>query len=266
MTTSKIQTLQPDPTFEPKQRDNESFRCSLKWRQGQLYVSLEQQPLQPFLPALENEQLLVECLKHSPVRLIRIDPAVGEASVKFWADACEQADKAVFLRLSAAHALPRGKHALRWWLLRLIDWNAAALLLLVLSPLMLGLVCLMRTQSPQTPIFLRQWYVGERGKLFRLFKFRSLVINAQTLEPQEAIGNQKNLLRNEERSGITPLGHWMCRYNLDKLPQLFNVLLGEMSLLGACPWTLYDAVGLSLEDQRQLNVLPGITGARLKCR
>jgi len=97
----------------------------------------------------------------------------------------EQANKAVFLRLPAGHKLLRNRRLRNWWLKRLIDWSAAALLLL-LSPVMLGLVCLMRVQSQ--PIFCGQWCVGERGKLFRLFKFG--YSHAQTLE-HEVMGNQK---------------------------------------------------------------------------
>ncbi len=231
------------PTYSPqnqKQRDNQSPRYTLKWRQGQLLVSLEQRSLQPHVLSLESEQSLVECLKHSPVRLIRIDPSVGKASLKFWADACEQANKAIFLRLPAAHALSSKRYPRSWWLLkRLIDKSAAALLLLVLSPVMLGLVCLMRVYSPG-PILCQQWCVGERGKLFRLLKFRTMVINAQTC--------------------ITPLGRWMRKYSLDGLPQLFNVLRGEISLLGPRPLALDDAMQISPEGHQQHQALPGIIG------
>lgn len=256
MTISKIPTL---PTYSPKnqkQQNNHIPRCTLKWRQRQLLVSLDAQSNQPYLPSLENEQWLVECLKRSSVRLIRIDPDLGSASLKFWAFACEQASKPVFLRLSAAQQPPWQRRPQSWWLNRLIDWIAAALLLLVLSPLILGLVCLMRVQSPSEPIFCREWCVGERGKLFRLFKFRTMVVNAQTLE-QEVMGNQKSIYDRDEKS-ITPLGRWMCKYSLDKLPQLFNVLRGEMSLVGRHPWTLYDAARLSPEGRQQLRALPGV--------
>jgi len=78
---------------------------------------------------------------------------------------------------------------------------------------------LMRVQSPE--LILRQWCVGKRGKLFRIFKFRTLVVNAQTLE-HEAMGNQ-NLQNRQDDQKITSLGRWMRKYKL-KLPQLFNVL------------------------------------------
>ena len=238
MTTSKLPTLTTYFPLPQTQQDNNSSRCTLKWRQGQLLVSLEQRLCRPYLPSLENEQWLVECLKHSSVRLVRINPNLGEASLKFWADACEKASKTVFLCLSPAHKLHSQQRLLSWWV-RLIDWSAAALLLLVLSPFMLGLALLMRVQSPE-PIFLRQWCVGKRGKLFRLFNFRTLVVNAQTLE-HEVMGNQ-NLQNREDDQKITSLRRWMRKYKLDQLPQLFNVLRGEMDLRGARPLSLYEAV------------------------
>lgn len=294
MTISKVLTL---PTYSPrnqKQRDNYSPRCALKWRQGQLSVSLEQQIKQPHLPSLESEQWLVNCLKHSPMQRLRIDPDLGETSLKLWADACEQANKAIFLRLPAAHKLPKQRSPRSWWLKRLLDWCAAALLLVVLSPVMLGIVCLMRFYSSE-PIFLRQWCVGERGKLFRLLKFRTNLMNAQSLEYSEnreekigqhlhitevsiytigqvskvdlfskpyleVMGNPKSLLHLDP-PGITPLGRWMRKYSLDELPQVFNVLRGEMSLIGPRPWTLHEAVRISPEGRQQLNALPGIIGA-----
>ena len=238
MTTSKLPTLTTYFSLPQTQQDNNSSRCTLKWRQGQLLVSLEQRLGRPDLPSLENKQWLVECLKHSSVRLVRIDPNLGEASLKFWADACEQASKTVFLCLSPAQKLHNQQRLLSWGV-RLIDWSAAALLLLVLSPFMLGLAWLMRVQSPE-PIFLRQWCVGKRGKLFRLFKFRTLVVNAQTLE-QEVMGNQ-NLQNGEDEQKITSFRRWMRKYKLDQLPQLFNVLRGEMNLRGPRPLSLYEAV------------------------
>lgn len=220
--------------LDQQQRDKHLPQCTLKWRHGQLLAKQSQQFEQPQLPLLNSEQRLEECLKHSPVSLVRIDPDLGETGVRLWADACEQANKPVFLRLPAANPLSRQRSPLMS-LKRLLDRSVAALLLLLLSPVILGLVLLMRIYSPG-PIFFREWHVGERGKLFQLWKFR-------TDDPL-----------------ITRLEPWVRKYSLDKLPQLFNVLRGEMSLVGPRPWTMYDAVRISQEERQQLNVLPGITG------
>ena len=76
----------------------------------------------------------------------------------------------------------------------------------------------------------------------------------------EVMGKQVGLhkLKNDPR--ITRVGYWLRQLSLDELPQLFNVLKGEMSLVGPRPWALYDAIRIESRLQRRLNVLPGITG------
>lgn len=241
MTTSKV-SISTYSLLNQKQQHNCLLCCTLKWRQGQLLVIAKGE--QPHLPALEDEQWLVNCLRHSPVRLLRIDAALGEASLQFWADVCEQADKAVFLRLPSAYKLPR-KQFIQMWL-QLIDCFTAALLLLLFSPVMLGLACLLRIQSPD-PIFCRQRCVGERGKIFCLFKFRTVTMNTRTFK-HGAISNQKSLHCEDDQS-YSSLGCWMRKYHLDDLPRLFNVLRGEVNLKGPHPPSLGDLVRLSSEDQ-----------------
>lgn len=258
MTTHSIPNQQIYSSIEQKQQHNPLSNYTLKWRQEQLLVKLSQQVKQPYVPALESEQWLVDCLKSSRVRLVRIDPEIGEQGLKFWADACKQAKKTVFLQLPSIHEIPRKKSPFSWRLKRLIDWSVAALLLLLLSPVMLGLVLLIRIYSPG-PIFFRQWRVGERGKLFQILKFRTMVIDAEKLH-HEVMGAQKGLHKRKDDPRITPLGRWLRKYSLDELPQLFNVLQGDMSLVGPRPWALYDAIRISPNGQQRLNALPGITG------
>lgn len=235
-----------------KQRPDEHLpQYKLKWRQGQLLAEISEQVKQPLLPALETEEWLVKCLKHSPVWVIRIDPELGEARLKLWANACEQANKPMFLRIPADHTLLKQRNSFSWWLKRLLDWSIAAVLLLILSPVTLGLVLLMRIYLPG-PTFVGQWQIGERGKLFRLFKFRTMVCieNFDHSQP-------------EDETYTALVGLLIRKYNLDGMLQLFNVLRGEMSLVGPRPWTLYDAVRISPEERQQLNALPGITGTWL---
>ncbi len=242
--------------------DQQPSRCSppytLQWRQAQLLVKPSQGVKQPELSVLKKQEALVRCLNHSPVRLVRIDPALGETRLRRWADACEQSGKQVFLSIPGNAELPRKLHPLTWYVKRILDWGVAALLLVILSPVLLALALLIRLDSPGS-IFFQQWRVGKRGKLFRIIKFRTMVVDAEQLHYQ-VMADLPGLHKRKDDPRITPLGRWMRKYSLDELPQLINVVRGEMSLVGPRPWALYDAVRLSPEGQRRLNARPGITG------
>ncbi|BAY13431.1 heterocyst development glycosyltransferase HepC [Calothrix sp. NIES-2098] len=232
MTISIIPTLQNHYVLpEPHQSDRSPY-CTLLWRRGQLLVKSPKHIKQPYLPSLYNEELLVECLKHSPIKLVSIDSKLGETWVKFWAEACEQANKPIFLRLPSGNQRLKKGNSLSRKLQRVIDGIAALVLLILVSPVMLGLILLMQVYSPGS-IFSHDWQVGECGRLFRAIKFCT-----------------------NEGHNITPLGRWMRQYNLQNLPQLFNVVQGDRGLIGSRCWTLEDAVRLSLEAQKELNQLP----------
>jgi lipopolysaccharide/colanic/teichoic acid biosynthesis glycosyltransferase len=239
-----ISTIPPFNDYTvTKQNQNRSSYCTLQWRRSQLLVKAPGQVLQPYLSSLDKEQSLVKCLEHSQVSLVRIDPKLGEHWVKVWATSCEQASKPIFLRIPPAERLSKQGSAWRF-LQRLFDWIVALVFLLTVSPVMLILVLLMRVYSPGT-FFEREWRVGKRGKLFRAIKFRT---------------TYNDFSQTGQKQKVTRLGHWMRKYNIHNLPQLFNVLQGEMSLVGHRCWTLEEAVRLSSEKQRELNKLPGITG------
>jgi lipopolysaccharide/colanic/teichoic acid biosynthesis glycosyltransferase len=232
---------------------------NLKWRQKQLLVNVSSQRQGKALSQTAGHDHLVQCLKHSSVQLIRLDQSLGVADLLSWANACETAQKAVFLKIPTIHELPKKCSSLRWQLKRLADWVLAALLLLLMMPIMLFLAALVYLDS-SGPIFFQQWRVGTRGKLFRIYKFRTMVVDAEQLHHQVMAG-QTGLHKRQDDPRITSLGRWMRKFSLDELPQLINVLQGEMSLVGPRPWALYDAVRLSPEAQKRLNALPGITGA-----
>ncbi len=192
-----------------------------------LFVSLGQQTKQPYISAFETEQQLVECLKQSPVRLVCLHPTLGEATLKLWADACEQANKPVFLRRTIQQKTFQKQSQLSPQPKQWRDSIVAFLFLLLFSPIILVTTISMYLYSPE-PIFPEQWYIGAGGKLFRLLKFPTRLAN--------------------QDSGTTPLIRWMCKYNVDKLPQLFNVLRGEISLRDLFrPLTISEAVRLKLE-------------------
>ncbi|WP_016949046.1 heterocyst development glycosyltransferase HepC [Anabaena sp. PCC 7108] len=235
MTTSIIPNLQSNCTIPQHHQNYHSQYCTLQWRRGQLLVKLPRNLEQPYLPSLENKQLLVECLKHSPVSLVSIDPKLGDTSLRFWAEACQQAKKPIFLSIPPSQKLPKQGQQMLRTIQRLIDWVLAFFVLLLVSPLILVLSVLMQIYSPGV-LFSYEWHIGERGKLFQLIKFCT---------------NGKH--------NITFLGFLMCSYGLNNLPKLFNVLRGDISLIGSHCWALTDAVQLNLEDEKQLNQLSVMT-------
>ncbi len=148
---------------------------------------------------------------------------------------------------------------------RIFDLVLASLLILVLSPVLLLIALAVKLTSPG-PILYTQYRLGKNGKCFRVLKFRSMYTNATEKLEQllkhdpEACQEYETFkkLRNDPR--VTPLGRILRRYSLDELPQLFNVLRGELSLVGPrayMPEEINDMEGL---ERQILRVLPGITG------
>jgi exopolysaccharide biosynthesis polyprenyl glycosylphosphotransferase len=144
---------------------------------------------------------------------------------------------------------------------RLVDVAGAGLVMTVLSPLLFAIAGLIRIDSHGPFLYCAQ-RVGRKGRPFRCYKFRTMVSDADALKV--------NLRRNNQRSGpffkivddprITRLGRFLRRYSLDELPQLWNVLKGDMSLVGPRPHPLDDVAGYEIEHLSRLDVTPGITG------
>ncbi len=223
------------------------------------YQQLTIEQFQQFsLPKSEVKQYIVESLAGSAVDAVCLNPKIGEAQLELWADAAQQARKLVFLRIPTMEVLCKYCASFSWQCKRLADFGVAALLLVLLSPLLLILMLLVRLYSPG-PIFFQQWRVGRNGRLFRIFKFRTMVANAEA-QHHIVMKNQQGLHKLKHDPRVTPIGRWMRKLSLDELPQLVNVLRGEMSIVGPRPWALYDALRLSPEGQKRLNALPGITG------
>lgn len=136
------------------------------------------------------------------------------------------------------------------WVKNLFDGVLAGLLLVVLSPLFAVIVLLIRLDS-RGPVFFRQPRVGKDGKLFKMIKFRTMVQNADKMGPGLTADNDPR---------ITRVGRFLRRISLDELPQLFNVLRGEMSLVGPRP-EIPEIVGTYRPWMRQaLRIKPGMTG------
>jgi lipopolysaccharide/colanic/teichoic acid biosynthesis glycosyltransferase len=132
--------------------------------------------------------------------------------------------------------------------------------LVLLLPLLPAIVALIWLDSPG-PILFRQKRVGERGRLFTCYKFRSMVENAEALKPQLASRNEATgpafKIRDDPR--ITAIGAFLRRSSLDEVPQLVNVLLGDMSIVGPRPQIPAEVELYEPWHRRRLEVKPGIT-------
>jgi lipopolysaccharide/colanic/teichoic acid biosynthesis glycosyltransferase len=195
----------------------------------------------------------------STFKLIRVEPDIAEAKLKNLADVCYRSEKDVFLNLPHANELPQCNNPITWNVKRALDWLAAFSILLILSPAMISLAVIIASSSSGS-IFFHQWRIGESGKLFRIIKFRTMITDADKLH-HLVMSGQTGLHKCEDDPRITNVGRWMRKYSLDELPQLFNVLRGEMSLVGPRPWALYDALRINGDRKRRMNSLPGVTGA-----
>jgi lipopolysaccharide/colanic/teichoic acid biosynthesis glycosyltransferase len=193
------------------------------------------------------------------VKIVQVSPDLGESRLMQLADTCHDKDVQILLQLPRICESPQKHHFLAWKIKRSLDWLAALAILLVLSPVMLGLAAIIKSTSKGS-IFFYQWRVGERGRLFRIVKFRTMITNADKLHHLVMTG-QNGLHKCKHDPRITSVGRWMRKYSLDELPQLFNILRGEMSLVGPRPWALYDALRINGYRKRRLNCLPGVTGA-----
>lgn len=125
----------------------------------------------------------------------------------------------------------------------------AAAGLLALCPVLAVVAVLIRVRMPGGPVIFRQRRVGRGGRLFTMYKFRSMTVGH---------GGSSVSVAGESR--ITPLGHVLRRYKLDELPELWNVLIGDMSLVGPRPDVPGYADRLTGEDRDVLRLRPGITG------
>jgi exopolysaccharide biosynthesis polyprenyl glycosylphosphotransferase len=153
-------------------------------------------------------------------------------------------------------------HGMPALLKRSLDFISAGALVVLLSPIFAA-AALAITMTSQGPIIFSQERVGLNKKIFRVFKFRTMVTDAEfrqgALEAVNEASGPAFKIQNDPR--ITTIGGFLRKFSIDELPQLFNVLRGEMSLVGPRPLPLRDYAGFD-EDwhRRRLSVPPGITG------
>lgn len=132
---------------------------------------------------------------------------------------------------------------------RIFDLLFSLMGILVLAPIFLAIAVWIKVDSPGS-VFFRQVRVGQFGKEFRIYKFRTMVTNAEALGKQITVG---------EDPRITDCGRFLRKYKLDELPQLFNVLKGDMSLVGSRPEVPKYVALYTPEQLKVLELPPGIT-------
>jgi undecaprenyl phosphate N,N'-diacetylbacillosamine 1-phosphate transferase len=133
---------------------------------------------------------------------------------------------------------------------RMVDIVGASVLLILLSPLLLLLALVVRFDTPGSAFF-SQSRLGEHGRVFKLLKFRTMTHAKRTATREIYDGDHPEITRS---------GGWMRRFKLDELPQLWNVLIGDMSLIGPRPCLPEQVVTFNEDGQMRLRVRPGMTG------
>lgn len=150
-------------------------------------------------------------------------------------------------------------------MLKIVFDKAVSLVgLIVLSPVLLIVALLIKWKMPG-PILFCQQRVGRYGRIFTVYKFRTMTVKAEASVASR--NSEATSIASQEQSRITPLGEKLRRYKLDELPELWNVLKGDMSFVGPRPDVPGYADQLQGEDREVLLLRPGITGpASLKYR
>ena len=145
---------------------------------------------------------------------------------------------------------------------RMTDFILALVGLFLLSPVFMIVAFLIKWDDPKGTVFFSQERVGKDGELFRMYKFRSMYVDAEE--------RLANLLKYNEVSGamfkmkedprVTKIGACIRKCSIDELPQLFNVLMGDMSLVGPRPALIREVAEYTSHDKQRLLVTPGISG------
>jgi len=165
---------------------------------------------------------------------------------------------------------PLGQRSMPTWK-RMMDILGSTLGLLMLSPLFLIAGLVIKAVS-KGPVFFKQERVGYQGRIFRLWKFRTYEVDADTSQHQQYMssligaaqqGNDTSdspMTKLDNAPGIIPFGNVIRKTCIDELPQLINVFLGEMSLIGPRPPVIYEAEQYADWHKQRLDAVPGMTG------
>lgn len=145
---------------------------------------------------------------------------------------------------------------------RLLDIVVSTLALVALLPVFIVTTLSIVVENPG-PVFFVQTRVGRNGRHFRFYKFRSMVVNAEKLKTELAAQNESKdgvIFKMKKDPRITRTGRIIRKFSIDELPQLINVLKGDMSLVGPRPPVPKEVEQYTLEQRKRLHAIPGITG------
>lgn len=163
---------------------------------------------------------------------------------------------------TANQDLPETHPSVRSWVKRVIDIVGSIVGLIITGILFIPIAIAIKIDSPG-PIFFKQIRCGWLGKNFYIWKFRSMTQDAEKCKAEVlALNNLENtkMFKSENDPRITKVGHWLRKTSLDELPQFWNVLRGEMSLVGTRPPTPDEVEQYEVPEWQRLNVKPGMTG------
>ena len=161
------------------------------------------------------------------------------------------------LRLRAWRMTVSGSYAMK----RAMDIDGSGIGLILLSPVYLAIAAAIKLTSPG-PVIFSQTRVGRYGRHFRFYKFHSMFIDAEARKEALMDKNESKdgvIFKMKDDPRITKVGKLLRRTSLDELPQLWNVFIGDMSLVGPRPPVPKEVQEYTLEDRKRLDVIPGIT-------
>lgn len=144
---------------------------------------------------------------------------------------------------------------------RFIDILGATVGLILLSPLFLIVAILIKLEDKNGPVIFKQVRVGKDGKEFNMYKFRSMVANAEELKAKLMAQNEATgpVFKMKHDPRVTKIGKFIRKTSIDELPQLFNVLKGDMSLVGPRPALPSEVSQYTSYEMQRLSVTPGLT-------
>lgn len=149
-----------------------------------------------------------------------------------------------------------------FFLKRMVDISASAIGITILIPFLIILAIVMKIEDPRGPIFFSQIRVGQNGKQFKMYKIRSMVTNAEELLEDLLDENEVDgaMFKMKEDPRVTKIGKTIRKFSIDELPQLWNVIKGDMSLIGPRPPLEREVAEYTPYDKQRLLIKPGCTG------